>query len=231
MMSAITTTWPFVRLCIEAADAGVALDTPPLDVVHAKTWAGAIPETFRKRPGVKHSLHPTHAVTAFGARADELIADHHNAPGPSGEGTPYMRLTDDARGFYLLLGVNHESNTSLHGVEEMAQVEYVLYPKWCRIPIRTPQGVTEARTRVHMSYLSRRLGALETQYIDGHAQTVTHIGDSVVRLIHGATMRDMTLSALKKDPFLLLSERGREAWRIMKETGVYTRDPLNPDQG
>jgi aminoglycoside 3-N-acetyltransferase len=174
-------------------------------------------------------LHPTHAVTAVGARADEMLANHHNAPGPSGEGTPYMRLTEDERGFILLLGINHESNTSLHGVEEMAEVEYVLYPKWCHIPIRTPHGVTEARTRVHMSYLDRRLGVLETQYIDGCAQTVTHIGDSVVRLIHGATMRDMTLAVLEKDPFLLLSERGREAWRIMKETGVYTRHPLNPD--
>ena len=67
-----------------------------------------------------------------------------------------------------------------------------------------------------MSYMSRRLGALETRYIDGRAQTVTHVGDSVVRLIHGATMRNITLSALNQDPFQLLSERCREAWRIMK---------------
>ena len=230
MMSAITTSVQLVCRCIEAADAGVALDMPPLDVVHTETWAGTIPETFRKRPGVKHSLHPTHAVTALGARAGEMLDNHQNAPGPSGEATPFMRLMDDDRGFILLLGVNHESNTALHGVEERACVEYVLYPKWCRIPIRTPQGVVEARTRVHLPYLGRRLGALETQYIDGHAQTVTHIGDSVVRLIHGATMREITLSALEQDPFLLLSARGREAWRIMQETGVYTQDPLNSHQ-
>jgi aminoglycoside 3-N-acetyltransferase len=230
MMSAITTNVQLVCLCIKAADAGLALDTSPLDVVHTETWAGTIPETFRRRPGVKHSLHPTHAVTALGARAEEMIANHHNAPGPCGEATPYMRLTNDDRGFYLLLGVNHESNTALHGVEEMAHLEYVLYPKWCRIPILTPQGLIEARTRVHMPYLGRWLGALETQYVDGHAQTVTQIGDSVVRLVRGATMRDITLSALEKDPFLLLSKRGREAWRIMQETGVYTRNPLDSRQ-
>jgi aminoglycoside 3-N-acetyltransferase len=227
MMSAITTGTQMVVRCIEAADAGVALDAPPLDVVNTASWAGAIAETFRKRPGVLRSLHPTHSVTAFGARASEMLAEHHNAPGPCGVGTPFLRLAGEDRGFVLLLGVNHESNTTLHGVEELAQLEYVLYPKPCRVPILTPDGPTEAQTRVHMPYLSRRLGALETQYIDQRAQTVTHIGDSYVRLTHAATMRDVTLAALERDPHLLLSDSGLRAWEIMQETGVYTRDPLN----
>jgi aminoglycoside 3-N-acetyltransferase len=141
-----------------------------------------------------------------------------------------MRLADEARGFVLLLGVNHESNTTIHGFEELAQVEYVLYPKRCRIPILTPDGLVEAHTRVHQPFLRRRLGALETAYIDGRAQTVTQIGDSYVRFIHVATMRDITLAALKRDPFVLLAAPGLKAWRAMQETGVYTRDPLAPGQ-
>ena len=226
LMSAITTTTPLVVRCIQAADAGIALDTPPLYVANTPTWAGTIPERFRKRPGVVRSLHPTHSITAFGPRASELIANHHNAPGPCGEGTPFMRLADDSRGFVLLLGVNHESNTTLHGVEELAQVEYVLYPKQCRISILTPDGATEARTRVHIPFLRRWLGALETQYIDGRAQTVAHIGDSYVRYIHVATMRDITLAALESNRLALLSEAGPRAWKRMRESGVYTRDPL-----
>jgi aminoglycoside 3-N-acetyltransferase len=225
LMSAITTDTEMVVRCIEAADADIPLEGPPLDVLNAETWAGAIPNAFRKRSGVVRSLHPTHSVTAFGPHADELLANHHNAPGPCGEGTPFMRLADDPRGFVLLLGVNHESNTALHGVEELAQLEYVLYPKPCRVPILTPDGPVEARTRVHMPFLKRCLGALETAYIDRHAQTVTHIGDSSVRLIHVARMRDITLAALQKDPFALLSPTGRQTWEKMKETGVYTRDP------
>jgi aminoglycoside 3-N-acetyltransferase len=226
LMSAITTSARMMVRCIEAADAGAALNTPPLDVLNAETWAGTIPETFRKRPGVLRSLHPTHSVTAFGARAQEMIANHHNVPGPCGLSTPFMRLADDARGFVLLLGVNHESNTTIHGFEELAQVEYVLYPKLCTIPVLAPNGPIEARTRVHMPFLKRRLGALETAYIDQRAQTVTHIGDSYVRFIHVATMRDITLAALQENRFVLLSEPGLRAWKRMQETGVYTRDPF-----
>jgi aminoglycoside 3-N-acetyltransferase len=231
LMSAITTSSEFVVRCIEAAEAGAVLNTPPLDIASATTWAGAIPETFRRRPGVVRSLHPTHSVTAIGARASELLQGHHLAPGPCGKGTPFMRLADESRGFVLLLGVNHESNTTLHGVEEIATLEYVLYPKLCRVPILSPNGPREAHTRVHIPYLRRHLGALETQYIDGCAETVTQIGDSFVRCIHAATMRDLTLAALKTDPFRLLSAEGLKAWRIMRESGVYTRNPVAPQAG
>jgi aminoglycoside 3-N-acetyltransferase len=225
-MSAITTGTQMVVRCIQAADAGIPLDTPPLDVLNAPTWAGSIPEAFRKRPAVVRSLHPTHSVTACGARAGEMLADHHRAPGPCGRGTPFMRLADQPRGFILLLGVNHESNTTIHGVEELAQLEYVLYPKPCRVPVLAPDGPIEARTRVHMPFLKRRLSALETAYIDRRAQTVTHIGDSYVRLVHAGTMRDATLAAVERDRLVLLAKEGRQAWRRMRETGIYTRDPL-----
>jgi aminoglycoside 3-N-acetyltransferase len=225
LMSAITTSTQMVVRCIEAANGGGALQAPPLDIPNADTWAGTIAQTFRKRPGVLRSLHPTHSVTALGARAGELLAEHHNAPGPCGQGTPFMRLADDPRGHILLLGVNHESNTTLHGVEEIAGLEYVLYPTPCRIPVLAPKGPIEACTRVHMPFLNRHLGALETAYIDRRAQTVTHIGDSHVRLIHAGTMRDVTLKALEENAYALLSETGLQTWRKMRETGVYTRDP------
>jgi aminoglycoside N3'-acetyltransferase len=126
----------------------------------------------------------------------------------------------------LLLGINQESNTTLHGIEELAQVDYVLDPKRCRVPILSPGGPTEARTRVHIPFLSRRLGALETEYIDRRAQTVTQIGDSFVRYVHVATMRDITLAMIGKNPYVLLSKTGLRAWRTMQETGIYTLDPL-----
>jgi aminoglycoside 3-N-acetyltransferase len=229
LMSAITTTSPMVARCIQAADAGAPLDTPPLDILNTPTWAGAIPEAFRKRPGVVRSLHPTHSVTAFGARAGELLAGQLDVPGPCGLETPFMRLADEPRGFVLLLGVNHESNTTIHGFEELAEVEYVLYPKRCRVPIRTPSGIVEAQTRVHVPFMNRRLGALETEYIDRRAQTVTHIGDSHARYIHAGRMREITLTALQKDPFMLLSESGLRAWQRMRETGVYTHAPFSAD--
>jgi aminoglycoside 3-N-acetyltransferase len=226
MMSAITTTVDFVIRCIKAADLGVLADVEPFDPASTPTWAGAVAETFRHRPGVLRSLHPTHSVSAWGKGAGEMIAGHQNAAGPCGEGTPYARVTELPRGYILLLGVNHSSNTTLHGLEEIAGCEYALYPKDCRIPIRTSRGIAESRTRVHLPYLARRLGVLETEYLDGLAQTVTYIGASCVRYINAVKMREITLTALAKTPDLLLAKEGRIAYGMMRESGVWTKNPL-----
>jgi aminoglycoside 3-N-acetyltransferase len=228
IMSAITTNVKFVTTCIGAADQGVVAPVDLFDVTGTKTYAGTIAETFRIRPGVKRSWHPTHSVSACGARADEMIANHENAAGPCGNGTPYVRICDLDRGFILLLGVNHMSNTALHGMEELAELEYVLYPKWVRIPILTPHGPGEAHTRVHNGFMGRNLNVFETDYIDGMAQTVTHIGDSYVRFVNAGKMRTITVSALKEDPVRMLNARGIKAFQLMKETGVFTRDPFKP---
>ena len=225
MMSAITTSAEFVARCIEAAQKGESADVPPFDPDGTPTWAGTIAEAFRKRPGVMRSLHPTHSVSAWGSRAEEMIAGHENAPGPCGAGTPYLRLTDGERGFVLLMGVNHQSNTTLHGFEELFGCEYVLYPEVCRIPVKTSAGVKEARTRVHLPHLNRHLGILETAFVDGMAQTVTHVGGSPLRCVNGKAMRKITLDALRRDPFLFLTEKGRETYRKMKESGGWMQRP------
>jgi aminoglycoside 3-N-acetyltransferase len=227
-MSAITTGWPMVNACIHATETGGVAEIAPFDVAQQPTWAGTIAETFRQRPGVRRSWHPTHSVSACGPLAEPLLADHHNAPGPCGEGTPYARVTELERGFILLLGIGHSSNTTLHGLEELAGCEYVLYPKFARVPLLTPDGPAEAHTRVHLPHLGRRLAALETAYLDGRAETVTHIGDSVCRLVHGPRMRSITLAALADDPWLLLTPDGVRAHHLMNEAGNWTRNPLTP---
>jgi len=226
MMSAITTRPKFVTTCIDAAGKGLVAPVEAFEVEGTATYAGAIAETFRKRLGVKRSWHPTHSVSACGAGAEAIIADHESAAGPCGAGTPYTRICDLDRGFILLLGVSHQSNTALHGMEELADLDYVLYPKWVRIPIRTPRGPVVVRTRVHNAFIARDLGVFEADYINGMAETVTQIGDSFVRLVNAKKMRDITLPILQKAPLRMLTEKGVEAFHRMKETGDFTRDPF-----
>jgi aminoglycoside 3-N-acetyltransferase len=225
MMSAITTNGRFVTECIRAANEERIANVEPFSPERAQTWAGKIPERFRKRPGVIRSLHPTHSISAYGSLAEEMCRNHENALGPCGKHTPYMRLAELERGFVLLLGINHQSNTAIHGIEEIANLDYVLYPKWCRIPFVTPTGVKEAHTRVHTPYLGRNLNALETPYIDGKAQTVTVIGDSCIRLINMKRMTEISLDALKKDPWLFLTTNGRRTYEWMKQHDDFTRKP------
>ncbi|MFC1716890.1 AAC(3) family N-acetyltransferase [Candidatus Poribacteria bacterium] len=225
IMSAITTGSEFVIECIRASNEGRIADVQPFDPDNMKTWAGKIPESFRNRPGVIRSLHPTHSVSAYGKLAEEMCSGHEDAPGPCGKHTPYMRLAEIDRGFILLLGVNHQSNTAIHGIEEIANLEYALYSGWCRIPIVTSTGMQEAHTRVHTPYLGRNLNALETAYIDGRAQTVTVIGNSCIRLINAKRMTEISLDALKKNPWLFITTEGKRTYEWMKQHNDFTRKP------
>lgn len=89
---------------------------PAFDVELTPPWKmGAVVEAFRHAPGVRRSHHPHFSFLARGPLAERIVAGHALDFG-LGEGSPLARLYDlDAR--VLLLGVGHESNTSLHLAE------------------------------------------------------------------------------------------------------------------
>jgi aminoglycoside 3-N-acetyltransferase len=76
---------------------------------------GSIPECFRKQHGTVRSNHPQTSFAARGPAAAEIVAGHSLEDG-LGERSPLGRIYD-LDGWVLLLGVGHESNTSLHLAE------------------------------------------------------------------------------------------------------------------
>src|SRR5262249_17025747 len=86
------------------------------DVLRTETCVGAIPEAFRRRPGVVRSMHPTHSVAATGPLAAWLIADHESCATPCGPGSPYAKFLD-RDGQILFLGTTLNSNTAFHTIE------------------------------------------------------------------------------------------------------------------
>ncbi len=79
---------------------------------------GAIPETFRKHKGVLRSLHPNFSFAARGPLA-ATITNNHALEFGMGNNSPLARVYD-SDGWVLLLGVGHDSNSSLHLAEYRA---------------------------------------------------------------------------------------------------------------
>ena len=79
---------------------------------------GIIAETFRKQKGVLRSAHPHHSFCGHGHQASQIINNHSLELG-LGEGSPLARIYD-LGGSVLLLGVGHDSNTSMHLAEYRA---------------------------------------------------------------------------------------------------------------
>jgi aminoglycoside 3-N-acetyltransferase len=79
------------------------------------TTNGAIPDAFWRRADAVRSLHPTHAVAAIGAKAEQYCAGHLEA-GIWAADSPIGRLIHGG-GFILSLGVTHESSTAYHVAE------------------------------------------------------------------------------------------------------------------
>ncbi|MFE9652537.1 aminoglycoside N(3)-acetyltransferase [Micromonospora sp. NPDC006431] len=97
--------WPVIRDELPGFDPAV---TP-------SRFMGALAELVRTWPGARRSDHPHVSFAALGPAADRVVADHALAD-MLGEGSPLARLYElDAD--VLLLGVEHDSNTSLHLAE------------------------------------------------------------------------------------------------------------------
>jgi aminoglycoside 3-N-acetyltransferase len=90
---------------------------PAYDADTTPTSMGAIPETFRRWPGVRRGPHPQVSICAHGPRAAEIVAPHAPAWG-EGAGSPFERLAEMDAGL-LLLGVGFNRAALLHYAESL----------------------------------------------------------------------------------------------------------------
>ncbi|MGF2618357.1 AAC(3) family N-acetyltransferase [Rossellomorea vietnamensis] len=76
---------------------------------------GMIADVFRSFPGVSRSSHPMYSFAAWGKHADYILSEQPLEEG-FGPRSPLAKIYE-LEGSVLLLGVTHESNTSLHFAE------------------------------------------------------------------------------------------------------------------
>lgn len=167
---------------------------------------GILPNLFLKRSGVHRSLHPTHSVAAWSAneeRAVQYISGEEKQTTPCSRTGCYGKLYDlDAK--ILLLGVDLNRNTYMHGVEEWFGIRERLTDFTLPLAIKMPDGRIQAAP-VHKHFKPNNISISE-YYIkmkpifkSTDAMQSGTIGDASCYLLSARKTADITTEYLKKE--------------------------------
>ena len=160
-------------------------DDTPFDRTQSPCRAlGIVADTFWRMPGVLRSDSP-HAFAAFGPQAGRITRPHP-VDIPHGQESPPGRVYE-LGGQVLLLGVEHDANTTLHVAEAIAGVRY-RQPKHATVleggkPRRYEYGETD--------HCCERFALLDEWL--GDRQRRANVGNAQARL---ARSRDLVAAAL-----------------------------------
>jgi len=106
-------------------------ENPLFDELQTPSITGILTEIFRTEYATRRSLHPTHSVAGHGRLTDDLLAFHHLDEKPCWDKSPWG-LLDDYDAHVLLLGVEMDSCTLVHHVEQAIAPELYLSPPEAR---------------------------------------------------------------------------------------------------
>jgi aminoglycoside 3-N-acetyltransferase len=185
-----------------------AATQPLFDVRRTFSQVGLITEVFRRSPQVIRSLHPTHSVAAWGAKAGAFIANHELAATPCGPATPWGRLLDyDAK--VLLLNVPGRTMTFFHTIEEALEPVLpipVFEPGEHALRYRDERGVTRVATmRLFSLRLAqqRDLGPLWRELERRQLLREARVGRSRLTLVRARDAFDVGTALAKRGVYCL----------------------------
>ena len=194
-------------------------DDQPFDPTTTAPDLGVLADTFWKLPSVQRSDHPL-AFAAQGPNAAPILSGPMVLPPHRHDSAVGKVLEHDGR--ILLLGVNHDANTTLHLAELLAGVSYGV-PKHITVlrgsqPMRLDYLENDhcARLFVLADEWMRRNG-LQSEGLVGHAPS---------KLMRSRDLVDTALAYLEADPFVFLHRRDSDceacarAWRTVPSQNV-----------
>ena len=167
---------------------------------------GYLPEYFRTQvPGVRRSLHPTHSCCMLGRDAEWLAAGHDLDDTPVGRHSPFAKLPA-LDGWILMLGCSPDRNTSMHGVEETAEPDYLLdraHP--IRYTLRDERGEPRDHWAIPHSFhrdgfrFEQRYGRI-LPLLQGDELRRGRVGDADCVMMRARAVWERGRQALHRDP-------------------------------
>jgi aminoglycoside 3-N-acetyltransferase len=112
---------------------------PPFDPARSRAIRdhGVLAEFIRTTPGARRSRNPGASMSALGAKAEWLTADHPLDYG-YGEGSPLAKLVE-SHGKVLMVGAPLDTMTLLHHAEHLAKIPGKRIRR-LEVPFATPRG-------------------------------------------------------------------------------------------
>ena len=174
----------------------------PFDPDETPSRTGAVTETLRTRPDAHRSSHPTHSVAALGAAAEELTTEHP-LDASLGPDSPLDRLARRG-GRILLLGVGHDSNSTLHVAEKRAGLPW----KDQRNEVLVRECEDETARTVETSKVGCGKGFVSFEPVAEYAGILARgqVGTADAQLVDGADVISLALELLEHDPGFLLCD-------------------------
>jgi aminoglycoside N3'-acetyltransferase len=162
---------------------------------------GVLAEAFWRMPGVLRSDSP-HAFAAVGPRAREITAPH-SVFVPHGLDSPVGRVYE-MDGQVLLLGVGHDSNTTIHLAENLANVSYSR-----RKHVTVLQGGVPTRVDYdEVDHCTERFELADGWLDEAGLQQRGMVGHALARLARSRDIVDVVLSRLREDETVFLHPTG-----------------------
>jgi aminoglycoside N3'-acetyltransferase len=165
---------------------------------------GVVADTFWRQLGVLRGDTP-HAFAALGPRAAAIVAPQP-LDVPHGPDSPVGRV-HDLDGWILLLGVNHDANTTVHLAEALAGVRY-------RIPHYVTVLRDSAPVRVdyqEIDHCCRRFALVDDWLDQARAQRRGVVGHAEARLVRSRAVVEAVTARLREHETVFLHELGVDA--------------------
>ena len=188
-------------------------DDRPLDpAAPAAADLGVIADTFWRQPGAVRTSHPF-TFAAWGPQAQRITNDSLPIP-PHRVESPVGRVWE-LDGQILLLGVGHDSNTTIHLAEVLGGAPY-------RVPKHITHLVEGRAVRIDYGendHCCQRFTLADEWLRERRLQREGPVGHGHARLIRSRDVVDVVVEHVRRDPVIFLHPRGNAceecelAWR------------------